>query len=122
MTTDDAGALVLRMQECFNTREFDRADELIAPDFVNHTLGTTGFESGKNAWRSIVARFPDWRVGAEDVLVDGDKVAVRSSIEGVPTEDGNPQPMLIEIFRIAGGRIAETWGLGQGLPFSVSWM
>lgn len=55
MTTNDVSALVLRMQECFTPREFDRADDLIAPDFVNHTLGTTGFESGKNAWRSIVA-------------------------------------------------------------------
>ncbi|WP_083865126.1 ester cyclase [Nocardia brevicatena] len=101
------------MQECFNTRQFDQADELVASDFFGHALGTTGFEAGKDAWRSVVARFPDMSVVAEDILVDHDKVAVRSSIEGVPTTDGGPQPMLIEIFRIRDGRIAEAWELGK---------
>ncbi|MGW3542648.1 ester cyclase [Nocardia niigatensis] len=119
MTTDDPSAVVRRMQECFNTRQFDQADELHAPDCFSHALGTTGFDAGKSAWRSLVAQFPDIRVVAEDILADRDKVAVRSSIEGVPIRDGDPQPMMIEIFRIANGRIAENWALGQGLPYSA---
>ncbi|GAA4631531.1 ester cyclase [Actinoallomurus vinaceus] len=115
MTTRDAAnaGLVQRMQECFNTRQFDGADELFTPDFFSHPLGTTGFEAGKDAWRKIVARFPDMRVVAEDVLVDGDKVAVRSSVEGM-TPDGGARPMLIEIFRVDDGRLAEMWGLSDG--------
>ena len=50
MTTRDAGALVRRMQECFNTRQFDEAKELFAPDFFSHALGTTGFETGTLAY------------------------------------------------------------------------
>lgn len=114
MTTHDAGALVRRMQECFNTRQFDRAGELFAPDFFSHPLGTTGFEAGKDAWRRVVAYFPDYRVVAEDILVDHDRVAVRSAVEGIP--EGDVPPMLIEIFRVDNGRIAEMWGVGQGLP------
>lgn len=49
MTALDAGALVRRMQECFNTRRFDEADELFTPDFLSHPLGATGFEAGKAA-------------------------------------------------------------------------
>ena len=116
MTTRDAGALVRRMQECFNTRQFDQADDLFTPDFFSHPLGTTGFEAGKDAWRRLVAQFPDYRVIAEDILVDHGKVAVRSSVEGIPAPDGDVQPMLIEIFRVDNGRLAEMWGLGQGLP------
>ncbi|GAB2533310.1 ester cyclase [Nocardia heshunensis] len=119
MTTGDPGALVRRMQECFNTRQFDRADELFGPEFFSHTLGTTGFEAGKAAWRGLVARFPDIRVVADDVLVDGDRVAVRSSVEGIPVSDSGPRPMMIEIFRVEGGRIVENWALGQGLPYSA---
>jgi predicted ester cyclase len=117
MTTRDAGALVRRMQECFNTRQFDQAKELFTPDFFSHALGTTGFGTG--TWHTLVAHFPDYRVVAEDMLVDGDRVAVRSSVTGVPTQDGDEQPMLIEIFRAENGRLAEMWGLGQGLPLDI---
>src|SRR6266702_8353441 len=108
MTTyDDASALVLRMQECFNTRQFDQADDLFTPGFFSHPLGTTGFEAGKDTWRKVVAQFPGMRVVAEDILVDGDKVAIRSSVEGIGTPDGGAKPTLIEIFRIDDGRLAE---------------
>lgn len=109
--------LVRRMLECFNTRQFDQADDLFAPDFFSHPLGATGFEAGKRAWRTLVEHFPDYRLVAEDVLVDHDRVAVRSSVEGIPR--GHVAPMLIEIFRVEGGRLVEAWGLGQGLPLEV---
>ena len=57
-----------------------------------------------------MAAFPGMRVVAEDILIDGDKVTVRSSAEGTGTPDGAPQPFLIEIFRIEDGRFAENWG------------
>jgi predicted SnoaL-like aldol condensation-catalyzing enzyme len=119
-TRDDASALVLRLQECFNTREFDQAAGLHAPAFVSHPLGTTGFEAGKEAWRTLTARFPGMRVVARDILIDGDKAAVRSSVEGITAADGGTQPMLFEIFRIDDGRFAEMWGAATGFPASAS--
>jgi predicted SnoaL-like aldol condensation-catalyzing enzyme len=113
-TRDDASALVQRMQECFNSRQFDQADDLFTPGFFSHPLGTTGFEAGKDVWRKVVTQFPDMRVVAEDILVDGDKVAIRSSVQGIATRDGEAQPTLIEIFRIDDGRLAETWGITEG--------
>jgi predicted SnoaL-like aldol condensation-catalyzing enzyme len=111
---EDASALVQRMQEYFNARQFDQADDLFTPDFFSHPLGTTGFAAGKDAWRKLTARFPGIRVVAEDILVDGDKVAVRSSVRGTGTPDGAAQPMLFEIFRIDDGRLAEMWGVTEG--------
>jgi predicted SnoaL-like aldol condensation-catalyzing enzyme len=109
-----ASALVQRMQECFNTRQFDQADDLFTPDFFSHPLGTTGFGAGKDAWRKLTSRFPGVRVVAEDVLVDGDKVALRSSVRGTGTPDDGPHPMLFEIFRVEDGRLAEMWGVTEG--------
>jgi hypothetical protein len=60
-TRDDASALVQRMQECFNTRQFDQADDLFTPGYLNHPLGATGFEARKDVWRKVVAQFPDMR-------------------------------------------------------------
>jgi predicted SnoaL-like aldol condensation-catalyzing enzyme len=109
-TPDDASALVRRLQESFNTRQFDQADDLFTPGFFSHPLGTTGFEAGKDAWRKLVEMFPGMRVVADDIVVDGDRVAVRSSVEGTGTPDGGTRPMLIEFFRVDDGRLAEMWG------------
>jgi predicted SnoaL-like aldol condensation-catalyzing enzyme len=117
---EDASALVRRMQECFNTRQFDQAARLHTPGFVSHPLGTTGFEAGKEAWRMLTAQFPDIRVVAQDILVDGDKAAVRSIVEGVTTAEGDAQPALFEIFRIDDGRFAEMWGASAGFPSAAS--
>lgn len=119
-TREEASALVRRMQECFNSRKFDEADDLHAPGFFSHPLGATGFEAGKAAWRMLTARFPGMRVVAQDILVDGDKAAVRSAVEGIGTPDGGAQPMLFEIFRIDDGRFAEAWGASAGFPASAS--
>lgn len=119
-TCDDATRLVRRLQECFNTRQFDRGDDLHTPGFVSHPLGTTGFEAGKDAWRALTARFPGMRVVARDILVDGDKAAVRSTVEGIATPGGDAQPMLFEIFRFDDGRFAESWGASSGFPASAS--
>lgn len=118
-TREGTSALVLRLQECFNTRQFDQAADLHTPGFFSHPLGTAGFEAGKGAWRALVARFPGMRVVAEDILVDGDRAAVRSTVEGIATPDGG-KPMLIEIFRIDDGRFAEMWGVSTGFPPSAS--
>jgi predicted SnoaL-like aldol condensation-catalyzing enzyme len=119
-TREDASALVQRMQECFNTRQFDQAASLHAPGFFSHPLGTTGFEAGKVAWQALTARFPGMRVVAQDILVDGDKAAVRSAVEGIVAPDGDAEPMLFEIFRIDDGRLAEMWGASTGFPPSDS--
>lgn len=118
-TRGDASDLVRELQECFNSREFDRGDDLHAPGFYSHPLGAAGFEAGKDAWRTLVARFPGVRVVAEDILVDGDRVAVRSSVQGVTAPDDDARPMLFEIFRIDDGRFAEMWGASAGFPASA---
>lgn len=114
-TREDARALVQRMQECFNTRQFDQAGDLFTPGFFSHPLGTTGFGAVKDAWRTLTTRFPGMRVVAEDILVDGDMVAVRSSVEGTGTPDRDARPAaMMEIFRIDNGRLAEMRGITEG--------
>ncbi|MEU9841776.1 nuclear transport factor 2 family protein [Actinomadura sp. NPDC048032] len=118
-TREDAGALVRRMQECFNGRRFDEAAALHAPDFFSHPLGA-GIEAGTAAWRVLVARFPGIRVVAQDILVDGDRAAVRSAVEGLALPAGAARPELFEIFRFENGRFAEMWGASTGFPTATS--
>jgi len=57
-------------------------------------------------------QFFDKRFVVEDVLVEGDKVALRVTVHGVPTAPGESLPIIMEIFRIENGRVAEVWGAG----------
>lgn len=109
MGHDAMRALAYRMHEAANTGDYDAVDEILAADFVSHPLHTTGREPIRAAWRAIRDRYPELRSEIVDILVDGDRVAVRSRTHGVQTTDGEPATLL-EIFRVADGRIAELWG------------
>jgi ketosteroid isomerase-like protein len=99
-----AKTLAYQMHEAFNNNDFDVVDEIFAPDFFSHPLGTTGPAEVKAAWQAVRARHPELRTVVEDVVVDGDRVAMRSTLHGA-------RGTVMEIFRVAGGRIAELWGV-----------
>jgi predicted SnoaL-like aldol condensation-catalyzing enzyme len=105
----DPRALAHRMHDAFNTREIDALDEILAPDFYSHPL-PGGRETAKSAWAAMIAQSPAARSVIEDVLADGDRVAVRSTIHGLSGAGPDaPAATLMEIFRVAEGRIAELW-------------
>ncbi|MET8144213.1 nuclear transport factor 2 family protein [Sphaerisporangium sp. NPDC005288] len=111
MTRDDMKAIVERMYAAANAGDLDAVEEIFAPDFYSHPMGTTGPEAVKSAWRDIRERYPDLRVTLEDMLIDGDKIALRSTVHGAVGADGRPDPALMEMIRLADGRVAEVWGL-----------
>jgi ketosteroid isomerase-like protein len=92
------------MHDAFNNNDFDAVDEIFAPDFYSHPLDLTGPAGVKAAWQAIRARHPELRTVVEDVMVDGDRVAMRSTLQGA-------SGTIMEIFRVADGRIAELWGV-----------
>ncbi|MFI7632733.1 ester cyclase [Nonomuraea sp. NPDC049400] len=108
--TDEVRAAARRMYEAFNARDHAAAAEIFTADFYSHPLGTTGTESITRAWEQFHEAFPDARVVVEDMIVEGDTVAVRTSVHGVP---GQEPPTMLEIFRVRDGRIAELWGLSS---------
>ena len=110
--TDDVRAIGQRMYDAFNTGDFDAAKTIFADDFVSHPLGTTGAASVTASWTRFHAAYPDVRVAVEDMLVDGDRVAVRTTLRGTPADvAGEDPPTMFEIFRVHDGRIAELWGV-----------
>ncbi len=106
---DDATALLTQMIDCFNTRRFEDAADLFDPDYITHPFGT-GAEEGRQAWRLLVAKFPDMHLAVDAILVDGETVTVRSTVEGTGVLVYGSAPVLIETFHIDGGRFIEWWG------------
>jgi predicted SnoaL-like aldol condensation-catalyzing enzyme len=113
MTRDDMIKLAHRVYEAANARDVAAVDDIFAPDFYSHPLRTTGTEPIKQGWTMIMERYPDFRVELDEILVDGDRVATRCTVHGVPrTADGDPL-YLTEFMRMADGRIAELWGVSN---------
>jgi predicted ester cyclase len=109
MTAEDTRSLVYRVYEAINAKDFAAMKELFAPDCISHALEDAGIENGEEALKQVSAAFPDQRFVVEDVLVEGNKAALRVTIHGVPQQ---PPPIIMEIFRIENGQVAEVWGAG----------
>ena len=115
----DTRAAVEGAGECFNSRDFDRLDQFVHPEMVNHAAGPQGLQGWKQVWQAILTCFPDARAETHAVLVDGEQAAVHMSIEG--THEGSDMPLLaglepsgrrirwefIHLFRVRDGKIVE---------------
>jgi predicted ester cyclase len=74
----------------------------------------------------VLSGFPDARVTIEDLIAEGDKVASRLTLTGTHTKDsatyGAPtgrriKIAMMDIDRIANGKIVESWSESSGLGF-----
>jgi predicted ester cyclase len=110
--TDDVRAIAQRMYDAFNSRDSAAAEMIFSADFVSLPLGTVGVDSVVKAWNGLHAAFPDIQVVVEDMLVEADKAAVRTTLHGIPAGlEERSSPSMMEIFRVRDGRIAELWGI-----------
>ncbi len=112
MPATDNKALASRVYEAINTQDIATLDELFDPHILRHAMGEVGIESAKSALTNAFATFPQTCFVVEDLIAEGDKVALRVTVHGVPTPPGEPLPLIMEIFRIENGRVAEIWGAG----------
>jgi ketosteroid isomerase-like protein len=112
MSTDPAD-LMRRLYAAANSGDVGAVDEIFAPDFYSHPLRQSGVEPVRAAWRAIRGRFPEFRVVPERMIVSGDRVAVWATIHNVPPTPAGDPPQMMELVRVADGRVAELWGLSS---------
>ena len=112
--------------EAFNEGNLDVVDEALAADYVEHQAGpdaAQGPEAFKAFVRAFRATFPDVRVELEDLVAEGERIALRAiwrgsqqgalgaiPATGLPVEFGG-----YHIYRLEDGKIAEHWGLQDDL-------
>jgi steroid delta-isomerase-like uncharacterized protein len=119
-------AVLRRFHDAVNTRDAavitQAIDELVEPDVLFHApvpTGLTGAQALRQVWTVLLRAFPDLHVAVEDVVAEGDKVVARNTVTG--THEGEYRGVAptgkpvsyneIFIMRLAGGRIAEIWGV-----------
>ncbi len=98
-------------------------DEILAPDFANHSprLGIMSREATVHDFALIFKAFPDRHSIIEDIIAEGDKVFLRTTAQGthqdiVPGISTEPTGKSItwtvwEVFRFNDGKMVERWGI-----------
>ena len=119
MGTEANKALVRRYIELYNTGHVALADEVIAPDFMDHTHPELrpGPEDVKHEVTSFRAAFPDAWITIEDIISEGDTVAFRFVLRGTHqgmfagfSATGKEVTLTgMDFIRIAGGKLVELW-------------
>jgi predicted ester cyclase/uncharacterized protein YndB with AHSA1/START domain len=114
-------AVVRRFLEEFKNRaNIEVVDETWTPDSMLHVTGfplPPGRDAQKNIGRAIFAAFGDVHVEVNDTIVEGDRVVERHTAHavhrgefmGIPATGKKVFWTENHIYRIANGRIAETW-------------
>ncbi|MEJ2704230.1 MAG: ester cyclase family protein, partial [Sedimentisphaerales bacterium] len=115
-------AMVLYLvQKFWNEQNVAGLDNTHGPDFISHNPVIPGNPLPYNMYKQVgllhLAAFPDMRVTAENIMAEGDKVAVRWTVNGThlgelmgvpPT--GRPVTFTgMTIHRFADGKIIENW-------------
>jgi steroid delta-isomerase-like uncharacterized protein len=107
------------IQRVFVEADPAAVDELASEDFMPHSWGQMppGRDSLKAAQKRVTQGISDARMTIEDLIAEGDKVAVRlishgrhtGEFMGVPASAKEYDISETHIFRITGGKVVEHW-------------
>jgi len=115
--------LVLRfIKEVFDNKNVDAFDELVDANAVERTpwpgYGTTPAE-GKRALADFIKAFPDLHLTIDDVITQGNKVVIRSTMSATNTGEFMGMPPSgkrvtdiggIDIVEVKGSKLGDHWG------------
>ena len=122
MTTQPIADVVRAFYEPFRTGDTSTYDQVLAEDWVDVPLAP-GQQQGPAGMAAQIALFraamPDYDVRHQDLLVDGDKVAVRNTVSGthLGTFMGHAatgrriEMRTMDVHQVRDGRIVVTWHL-----------
>ena len=127
-TVSRAYSVVSRIyEEVLNAGKIERADTLIAAEYIDHNPigagGESGIEGFKQTVRALRFAFPDLRFTVDQMIVNGDQVVTRTTMQGTHKNsfmgvDPTGKQVTVsgfDIFRVADGVVAERWGTLDGL-------
>jgi steroid delta-isomerase-like uncharacterized protein len=127
MSAEENKAIVRRFWDVWEQGNIDLVDEVLASNYVNHTPATPEQPTGPEGVKAVVSMFrsamPDLRVVVEDMIAEGDKVAVRYTLEGthegelfgVPPTGQRLSIKSIAVERVSDGKIREHWRVTDSL-------
>ena len=106
--------IILREEEeVWNQRNLATLETIYSPNFINHDPGTPdvrNWEDFKQFWMMVGEVTQDYHLAVDDIITEGDKVAVRWSSHFIEKTTSRPiNNKGIVIYRLADGKIVESW-------------
>ena len=128
MSAEENMTLARRFLEARGKGDLDALEQMMAPDFVDHTLAP-GQQPDREAYKRSVAEyfaaFSNVRILVEDQVAGGEKVVTRFTVSsthdrralmgGVAPSGREITNRVIVIHRVSGGKIVEEWGVGTSI-------
>jgi C-1 hydroxylase len=120
MSIKENKALVRHVIELWNRRDTDAFFELLAPEYIEHLpTGDISLEQLKKYAHTFFAAFPDISITINDMVAEGDKVAVlvnwrathKGEYIGIPQTGKKIDINVAMIIKIVGGRWVEFWNV-----------
>ncbi len=117
-TIDENKALVLKFIAADNSKDYENLPTYITEDFMRHSQATPNAAVANRDqfvahMRDDDEFFAGVKYYAQQVIAEGDRVAVWASYQGRAGDAGAEVPMIdvdvSMIFRVEGGKIAELW-------------
>jgi steroid delta-isomerase-like uncharacterized protein len=110
----------------WNGHDAEAAGEVYAADYVGHDPAGThagSFAQLKQSAAAVFAAFPDLKLTANAIIVEGDMAVKRWTVHGTHTGDWMGIPATGKtiqitgnnVFRIVDGKIAECWAESDAL-------
>ncbi len=118
-TSAQAIAIHRFYEECLNQHHSEILPELFSPNVITHSGApdTAGLDALSQSVDHVHAMFPDHHFIVDDVVVNGDKAAVRwtmtatntAPIAGIPPTGKPITQHAVIFYRFEDGKIAESW-------------
>jgi steroid delta-isomerase-like uncharacterized protein len=111
-------AIVRHWIKELDKHNFEIMDEIVSPDVTFHFPGNTmTFDAYKQFVNAVYEGLPDLHHEIEDMIAEGDRVAMRVTdsgthngvFMGVPPTGNKVTVSAMAIFRLAEGKIVEGW-------------
>ena len=126
MSIEENKNIVRRYQEIYNSNDLEALSEVVSEDLLTPKIMPgipAGIEGAKTAHQIMLAGFPDYQTAIDDLIAEGDKVAVRITMSGTHTGSFMGIPPTgkrisftgMYVARVDDGKIVEHWGEEDGV-------
>jgi len=92
-------------EDILNGRQIEAFAEVLDENYTLHTLNMHGIEETKRHFADLFSRYPNWSLIIEDMVAEGDSVAVRMTY----TDNKIAFMEVMSFYRLTAGKIVDDW-------------
>lgn len=127
MSIEQNKELCRRLYVAVSSGDFGAIDQLVAPNFIEHEMMDPGMAAGredmKALFRMVRQAMPDMVLTPNDIVVEGDRVAVRAVMTGtqtgefmgIPPSGKQVEVTVVDLHCIENNQFTEHWGVSNML-------